>query len=93
MPASALLRISGCLISPPTFAALAISPMVTTDSSSTAAVFPAPDEVRRREYHRPYHAATPVASMKINASNAERWCRSITPCETPGILLTDFCAE
>jgi hypothetical protein len=74
---SVLLRISGCLISPPKFAALAISPVVTTDSSSTAAVFTAPDEVRRLEYHRPYHAATTGRLMKINARSAERWWRSM----------------
>jgi len=65
-------RISGCRISPPAFAALAIRPMVIAPSSNTRAVLRAPEEVRRREYHKPYHAATPVASMKISPINAER---------------------
>src|SRR2546427_10452106 len=85
--------ISGWLISPPMFAALAIRPMVTTDSSSTTGAFQPAAADGLGACHNPNHATTPAASMKISASSAAPWGCWIKDADTPGRSLSGLCAE
>ena len=63
-------RISGCLISPPRFAVLAMSARVSTEKSSTAASAPPVGRARRRSCHSDTQEAKPVSIMPSEPSTA-----------------------